>query len=71
MDVIGLIDKSITYRYDQDEKNVDLLKTIYFTIISGDLKILLLFFITENMGRANYCPPLRFDEKWPKGGGNN
>ena len=26
-------------------------------------------FLTENNERANYCPPLRFDEKWPKGMG--
>ena len=49
-------------------ENMDLLNSIYFNIISGDLKIFILIFHWKNDGNANYSPPLRFREKSPKGG---
>ena len=61
------IDESMTYRYDQDEKTWTYYRLLTLLLFQETWKFYCCF-LTENNERANYCPPLRFDEKWPKGG---
>ena len=54
------IDESMTYRYDQDQKIWSYwLKSMYFTIISGVLRKIILIFFEKNGEGVNYwVPPL-------------